>query len=152
VNGHIEPDEMCHERCLLVHSSLYLTIVKEWWKDRLWKVTTKNIFFFCSLKSKRTLSKPINSDYFRWTFLQKESISETFKGQVFEIKLSSLNVVLFHDVFSRRNTDYTIRSSGITHVLRYTDSVPYLDHQSLSQNYYIWVLSVSSHPSVWYTP
>ena len=50
-----EWDEMCHVSCLSVHWRLYLTIVKEGWKDRLPKVTTKNIFSFVDLNERPNL-------------------------------------------------------------------------------------------------
>ena len=51
VIGHIDPDEMCHVNSLFVHSSLYLIIVKERWKDIFAKSHQKEHFFFCRSKT-----------------------------------------------------------------------------------------------------
>jgi hypothetical protein len=46
---------MCHVSCLLVHCCLYVIIVKGSWKDRLPKVTTKNIFSVVDLNDRPNL-------------------------------------------------------------------------------------------------
>ena len=70
---------MRHESYLIVHSSLYVMIVKERDEETDCENPQKEYFFFCILKilrSKRTLSKPINFDYFRWTFLHEQVSSK----------------------------------------------------------------------------
>ncbi len=70
VVGHIEPDELCHVSCLLVHSNLHLIIDKERWQGRFCKSNHKDYFFFrCKRALSNLINLEINLNYIRWTFL-----------------------------------------------------------------------------------
>ena len=105
VYGHIEPDEMCHVSCLLVHWRLNLIIVKDWWKDRLPKVTTKNIFSFVDLNERPNLIQStiwIKSDghfytiklYDTWFHILQ--ILSSLKVTWLSFSLSPFSIYFFH--------------------------------------------------------